>query len=122
MDSDNNGGEKLLLLQSEYHPDNLSVTSGTSANNSAAKPGTNPPSPMPCYSTTTHRDNKYAGSARGQGDNSYENEDASSITSKDSYHGHRDYDFLKYDSVDDQVVSLAKKRASNDEKKNCLIS
>ncbi|CAO3625592.1 unnamed protein product [Mucor hiemalis] len=115
VDSDTNGGEKLLLLQSGYHPDNLSVTSGTSANNSSTKPGTNPPSPMPCYSTVTHPDNEYVGGTRSQGD---EDEDVLSTTSKeDSYYGNRDYDFLKYDSVDDQVVSLAKRKSAEFSKK-----
>lgn len=109
----NGGGERLLLLQSEYHPDNLSVASGTSANNSTTKPGTNPPSPMPCYSATMHFNNQYTGCARNQD----EDEDVLSITSKDSHHGRREYDFLKYDSVDDEAVSLAKRKSAEFSKK-----
>lgn len=75
---------------------------------------------MPCYSTVTHPDNEYVGGTRSQGD---EDEDVLSTTSKeDSYYGNRDYDFLKYDSVDDQVVSLAKRKVSVDEKMFSLIS
>jgi hypothetical protein len=105
--NDINNVEKYLLLQTGYHPDNLSINSGTSKNN-VSKPSTNPPSPMPCYSSIINDHGNEIGSSYYD-----EDEDILSTTSKESYHSnnhHRAYEFLKYDSVDEHISSLAKRK------------
>ncbi|GAA5813581.1 hypothetical protein MFLAVUS_007064 [Mucor flavus] len=92
------GGEKYLLLQTGYHPDQQSPVSPH-----LARPTTNPPSPTPCYSAFSHDDD----------------EDLLSTTSKESYQSgplRQHYDFLKYDIKDDEA-SHAKRKSAEYSKK-----
>ena len=105
----NANGEKYLLLQASYHPDQISITSGSS--NKTSKPGTNPPSPLPCYSTTFDNDDIESISINNF--HSTEEEDVLSATSKSSsrsIENYRHYDFLKSDGFDDHYSSLAKRK------------
>ncbi|GAA5804704.1 hypothetical protein HPULCUR_010207 [Helicostylum pulchrum] len=92
------GGEKYLLLQTGYHPDQQSPVSSH-----LTRPTTNPPSPTPCYSAFSHDDD----------------EDLLSTTSKESYQSgplRQHYDFLKFDIKDDEV-SYAKRKSAEYSKK-----
>lgn len=85
------GGEKYLLLQTGYHPDQQSPVSSH-----LARPATNPPSPTPCYSAFSHD----------------EDEDLLSTTSKESYQSgplRQHYDFLKFDIKDDEASHAKRK-------------
>lgn len=94
-------GEKYLLLQTGYHPDQQQQ-SPVSAH--LIRPTTNPPSPTPCYTGFSHD----------------EDEDILSTTSKESYQSgpvrhhppppSHHYDFLKYDVKEDDAVSSFAKR------------
>ncbi|KAG2233108.1 hypothetical protein INT48_005852 [Thamnidium elegans] len=104
------GGEKYLLLQTGYHPDQQSPVSSHLA---TTRPTTNPPSPTPCYSAFSHDDD----------------EDLLSTTSKESYQSgplrhpsQQHYDFLKYDIKDDDAVSSYAKRKSAEYSKKIAMS
>lgn len=91
-----------MLLQTGYHPESPLLHN--------TRPTTNPPSPTPCYSSTTMTEERYAMSSHD------EDEDLLSTTSKDSgSSGYRplrnqQYDFLKYDVKDDDPNTTMAKR------------
>lgn len=104
----NRGGDKYLLLQSGYQPDQQ-FSAGNIQNSTAMSP----PSPLPCLAFN----------------NNTEEDDLLSVTSKESYHsnkGHHrpsktQYDFLKFDNdvVNEDgglhpLTSLAKRRVIED--------